>query len=284
MGRTLAQLPGYDNLTRIGRGAGATIYVGRPKNSRELFTIKHVVRHGPEDDRFLEQAENEYAVASKLDHPYLRKVIDVVRVRRWLKLCELFLIMEHVDGPRLEDEPPKDIDAMISVFLDTAEGLAAIHRAGFVHADIKPNNILLPRGGGLKIIDFGQSCPIGHAKERIQGTPDYMAPEQVLRQPLDPRTDVFNFGATMYWVTTGKWFKTMMNVGATGQMKMHVDARSRSEPPALLNPAIPGPLSQLIMDCCENVRDNRPREMKLIIGRLETTRHLLRKRLGETAS
>src|SRR5215831_18617359 len=101
MARTFAQLPGYEIITRIGRGAGAVIYEGRKAGTRELLAIKHVVRHGPEDDRFVQQAENEYEVAHRFDHPALRKCLEIVRVRRWLKLAELYLVMEHVDGVRL---------------------------------------------------------------------------------------------------------------------------------------------------------------------------------------
>ncbi|GMU81892.1 MAG: serine/threonine protein kinase [Phycisphaerales bacterium] len=280
MVRSFAQLPGFDVTARIGKGAGAVIYEARRRGSREPVAIKHVVRHGPGDDRFIDQAETEYLVGQKVDSPALRRIHDIVRVRRWLKVAELFLIMELVDGRRLEDDRPDDLEQVVRVFIAVAEGLSAMHRAGFVHADIKPNNILLMRGGGLKIIDFGQSCPIGHTKNRIQGTPDFMAPEQALRQPIDQRTDVFNFGATMYWTTTGKWFKTVMNTGETGTKKIEIDARSDNAPPHEVNTKIPMTLSQLIVDCCEHNKSDRPREMKEVLNRLEMIYHLIRKRQG----
>jgi len=281
MGRTFAQLPGYETLARIGRGAGAVLYEARHLDSRRIVAIKHVVRHGPEDDRFLEQAEIEYEIGHKLDHPALRRILEIHRVRRWLKTSELFLVMEFVDGIRMEDQPPAEIDRMLAIFIDTAEGLAAMHKAGYVHADIKPNNIMLCKDGSIRIIDFGQSCELGHRKARIQGTPDYMAPEQALRHPIDQRTDIFNLGATMYWVTTGKWFKTMMNVGTMGQKKIEVDARSTTEPPHEVNPRIPLTLSQLVMDCCEQMKEQRPRDMKTVSGRLEMIRHLLQKKTAQ---
>ena len=72
----------------------------------------------------------------------------------------------------VEEAIVRRIEEKVAVFMKVAEGLHAMHRHGFVHADIKPNNVLLSPDGGLKIIDFGQSCPMGHRKERIQGTPD----------------------------------------------------------------------------------------------------------------
>lgn len=281
MARTFAQLPGYDVLARIGRGAGAVIYSGRERSTRREVTIKHVVRHGPEDDRFLEQAETEYEVATKMDHPALRKCYDVVRVRRWLKTAELYLVMEFVEGVRLEDERPDAIGRLLSIFIQIADALCAMHRFGFVHADMKPNNVLLQKNGGLKVIDFGQSCPIGVAKTRIQGTRDYIAPEQALRQPLDQRTDVFNLGATMYWATTGKWFKTVLNQGESGEKKIEIDLRSDSAPPSEVNPKVPLTLSTLIMECCENNKADRPREMKDVRSRLEMIQQMLERRAGQ---
>src|SRR5207253_76651 len=82
-------------------------------------------------------------------------------------------------------------------FIETAKALQALHRQGFVHCDLKPNNILLGPTGQVKVIDLGQACPVGTAKKRIQGTPDYIAPEQVKCIPVSVRTDVFNLGATL---------------------------------------------------------------------------------------
>lgn len=274
----LPRLANYELLTRLGRGAGATISLARERRTRQLVAIKHVVRHAPDDDRFIVQAETEYRVAQRVDHPYLRKCYDLVRNRRWLKTRELFLIMEYVDGQRLEEHCPERLDAMVDVFIKIAEGLHAMHLAGFVHADIKPNNVLLCADGTLKIIDFGQSCPIGHRKTRLQGTPDFMAPEQVERRKLDHRTDVFNFGATMYWVVTGKWFRTSITAAPAAAKKIEIESRRGSEPPHELNPSIPLSLSRLIMECCEPSPEFRPQDMRKVISRLEVVQHLLTQR------
>ncbi len=288
MPRTFAQLPGYEVVKRIGRGAGAVIYEARESATRRTFAIKHVVRHGPKDDRFIEQAEIEYQVAHELDHPYLRKCFDVFRVRRWLKTRELFLIMELVDGQRLDNHyqtpPTRNIENVVELFIHVAEGLQAMHKHGYVHADIKPNNILLTEGGGVKIIDFGQSCPVGHIKKRIQGTPDYIAPEQVALAPLDQRTDVYNLGATMYWVLTGKAFSTILPGAPAGSKKVAIEARRGNAPPHEANPEVPLPFSRLIMECCSSDRDQRPADMGKVISRLETILMLIRRRQESAAS
>jgi len=287
MPRTFAQLPGYEIASRIGRGAGAVIYEARERSSRKRVAVKHVVRHGPHDDRFVEQAETEYKVAHELDHPYLRRCYEIIRVRRWLKTRELFLIMELVDGERLDnqyqDRRPERVEPVIEMFMHVAEGLRAMHRNGYIHADIKPNNILLVPGGRLKIIDFGQSCPVGHTKSRIQGTPDYIAPEQVMLAPLDQRTDIFNLGATMYWVLTGKAFSTVLPNAPAGAKKIDLDARRGNQPPHESNELVPLPLSRLIMECCASERERRPSDMSKVISRLETILMLLMKKPGSAA-
>src|SRR5205809_142124 len=80
-----------------------------------------------------------------------------------------------------------------------SSGLEALHHMGYIHCDLKPNNILVDPGGQVKVIDLGQACKVGTAKSRIQGTPDFIAPEQVKCEAVTARTDVFNLGATMYW-------------------------------------------------------------------------------------
>ncbi len=273
--RSIPILPGYEVQSRIGRGAGAVISLAWDTAGARRVAIKHIVRRGPDDDRYIAQAENEYAVTRGVSHRYLRQCFDIVRVRKWLKTRELALVMEYVPGERLEDECPENLARIVEVFIKVAKGLGALHRHGFAHADIKPNNILLTDGGDVKIIDFGQSCPLGHTKERVQGTPDYMAPEQVLRHPIDQRTDVYNLGATMYWVVTGKWFKTMLTVTAPTATRIALESERGNAPPHELNPQVPLPLSNLIMACCAVSKDKRPRDMRDVLARLKVVRHLL---------
>lgn len=276
MARSIPQLPGYEIAGRVGEGAGAVICRAVKRLSREAVAIKHVDNSDGEQEKFIVQAENEYEIAHELDHPYLRKYHDIVRVKNWrFKVKELFLVMEYVDGERLEDRVPPELTDRVRVFIDVADALHAMHKAGYVHADIKPNNIMLLANGHVKVIDFGQSCKIGHRKERIQGTPDYIAPEQLNRHPLDPRTDVYNLGATMYQVFTGKHYETLMSVAEPGVPKLEVDKRRDSLPPDELNPDIPKSLSKLIMECVSTVPDERPDDMRKVISRLETALHTL---------
>jgi serine/threonine protein kinase len=275
---SVAQLSDYEFATQIGRGAGATISLAYERATRAPFAIKHVVCRSAADERFVAQAETEYRVARHIDHPNVRKYYNLIRARRWLRTRELYLVMEYVDGEPLEERCPGRLDEIVAIFIQVAEGLHAMHLAGYAHADMKPNNILLCRNGGVKIIDFGQSCPLGHRKTRLQGTPDFMAPEQVERRAIDHRTDIFNLGASLYWVVTGKWFKTMMPAAPAASKKIEIESRRGSGPPHELNPAIPLSLSKLIMECCEARPQLRPPDMRKVISRLEVVRHLLDQR------
>lgn len=292
MAKSFAQLPGFDIGARIGKGAAAVIYRAVDRTGRAV-AVKHVVRRGPDDDRFIIQAETEYDVARRFEHAALRRCYDLQRVRRWLKTAELFLIMELVDGERLDERYPtaaraEDIPPLVEVFINIAEGLHALHRMGYVHADMKPNNVLLARGGGLKIIDFGQACPIGHVKERVQGTADFIAPEQIDRRtPIDPRTDVYNLGATMYRVLTGYAYKTAFptaQLAGVGTRKIELESRRGQDPPHELNPSVPVPLSRLILECCEYNKENRPWDMQKVISRLDTVMHLLQRGAAQSSA
>lgn len=275
--RTTFELPGFKITKHLGTGAHATINLASDLRSGDNVAIKMIVRRGAEDDRFIAQAENEYSIANRFNHPYLRRCRDLIRERKWLVTRRLFLIMDFVEGETLERHPPGRLRRVPGIFVKVAEGLHALHKLGFIHADIKPNNIIMNAHGDLRIIDFGQSCPLGHRKDRVQGTPDYIAPEQVARYPLDQRTDVFNLGATLYWVVTRKPFSTALPSQSNKEKLVDLRASRENIPPHDLNPKVPLPLSRLIMRCCETEPAQRPRDMREVIAGLELAEHMMSK-------
>jgi serine/threonine-protein kinase len=263
---SLPELPDFDILSKLGYGARSTIYAVSEKRTGQIYALKRVMRRSADDDRFLEQAEQEFAISSQFDHPALRKSIRMIRRRKLLKVSELYLLMELFDGTSLDVQRPSNASGLLKIFIQIAQGLGAMHKLGYVHADIKPNNILVADDGQAKIIDFGQSCAIGTVKSRIQGTPDYIAPEQVGRGPLTPATDIFNFGATMFWCVTDRHIPTLIPKKKSGVAQ--VDSRELKAPHEL-NPMIPMPLSRLIMDCVQNRPSHRPQDFSAVIPRLE---------------
>jgi eukaryotic-like serine/threonine-protein kinase len=278
----------YDVLERLGEGARSTIYAVRDPQTNHVYALKHVVRADQKDIRFIEQMENEYEISRQFTHPNLRRSIDLKIVKTMLlKVSEAFLTMELVDGKPLDVRLPNDstTDGLMQIadtFIQAAQGLRAMHQMGYAHCDIKPNNILRNESGKVKVIDFGQSCKIGTVKERIQGTPDYIAPEQVARRPISVQTDVFNLGATLYWAVTGKVIPTLYTVNKKGDNSFLLDARI--DTPQDLNPKVPPAISNLVMECVSTKPQKRPADMDAMITRLELGKHILQKQLNPTTA
>lgn len=274
-GQTL-DVPGYQVVQYLGSGARSTIWQIRDRRTSQLYALKRVVKRNPSDAKFLQQADNEYAIATRLDHPVIRKIHDIRRIKRWMSVREIQLVMEHCSGTNLQDQRPEDVQEVVRIFEQVAHALVHMNAQGFVHADMKPNNVLVASDGTVKIIDLGQSCEIGTVKERIQGTPDFIAPEQVHRRPLDGRTDVFNFGASMYWTLTGKPIPTVLP-------KNSVQFKSESvlTAPDQVNPDVPKALSKLVTDCVEPLPSNRPGSMKEVSSRLGLIAHTLSRNAAE---
>lgn len=271
-----AEIAGYRPTTQVGTGAGSKIYRAVELATGKMVAIKHVVRESADDERFLIQAENEHNVCSRLDHPNLRRCYSIHKIRKRLQVRELVVVMEWVDGLNIEKARPNRLNTFIALFQKVAMGLDAMHRAGYVHTDIKPTNVMLAQGGMVKIIDFGQSCPLHHRKERIQGTPDYIAPEQVRRMSLDQRTDVFNLGATMYWVLTSEKYPTAIR-GVDSRGGISLISADKPLAPIELNEKIPLALSKLVMECCRDKPDDRPVDMKQVMARLAVVKKLWRR-------
>jgi eukaryotic-like serine/threonine-protein kinase len=265
------EVPGYQVMQYLGSGARSTIWQIRDRETGELYTLKRVVKREGADVRFLEQGLNEYSVASQLDHPSLRRVFRLRRIKRWLSLREIHLVMEYCPGKSIQEQRPESVAEVVRIFIEVGKALSYMNSRSFVHADMKPNNIIIADDGLVKIIDMGQSCAVGTVKQRIQGTPDFIAPEQVHRRPLDGRTDVFNFGAALYWTLTGKPIPTILP--KKGSVTMLADMTV--VPPEQLNPEVPAPLSKLIGDCIEAQPSQRIGSMNEVVSRLGLIGHTL---------
>ena len=263
------EVPGYQVVQYLGSGARSTVWEIRHTRTDKIYALKRVVKREPSDGRFIEQAVNEYNVGVRFDHEAVRHIFRLRRVKRWLSTREVHVMMEMCVGATVQDERPEDVRETVRIFDAVARGLVHINACGFVHADIKPNNIVVAPAGDVKIIDLGQSCEIGTVKTRIQGTPDFIAPEQVNRQPLDVRTDVFNFGATLYWTLTGRAIPTVMPKKGAVTLK----ADMQYVPPEEINPDVPSSVSKLIRDCIEYKISRRPMSMNEVLSRLKMIAH-----------
>jgi serine/threonine protein kinase len=265
MAKDILDVGGFTIIRRLGTGARSTIYLAADEENNMTVALKRVIFEKPEDSRVFEQVEVEYKVAHQIDHPYVRKCYELRKVRSMFKVREMLLSMEYFDGKSLEDSSALSLGDVLLVFRMVASGLNAMHQHGFVHCDMKPNNILISKSGSIKIIDLGQSCKIGTIKTRIQGTPDYIAPEQVHRKPLSPKTDIFNLGATMYWALTGRHAPTLIPKKNKFGLPVTVPRRAPHE----VKRQIPLGISKLVMDCIEEDPAQRPSNMMTVVSRLD---------------
>jgi serine/threonine protein kinase len=274
-----AELFGHRVCSVLGHGAGATVYrvtapVTTPGASPAVYALKHVVCQQPKDQRFAEQLAQEHEVSRHVRHPGLRPAVAFHARRALLGgNREAALLMTFVDGHPLEAPAPRVRMAVRSLH-HVCRALAALHAAGYVHCDLKPQNVLLTdANGSAQLIDLGQACPVGTVKERIQGTPDFIAPEQVRCLPVTPRTDVYGWGATAYFVLTGRKLPTLFTV-KTGDTSFLLDTVIAA--PHDLRPRdVPAPLSQLVMDCVRTNPARRP-DLAEVDRRLDVLRYALR--------
>ncbi len=273
-----SQIAGYRILARLGKGAASELYAVQDPRTKQVWALKHVIKTSEKDHRFIEQVETEYRVGSKLNHVNVRKVHRLLKHRSRFRVRAVTLIMELVDATTLDQRLPESHKQAVKIFHQVALGLAHMHERGFVHADIKPSNIMVTDQDVVKIIDLGQGCEIGTVKKRIQGTPGYMAPEQAHRQAITAQTDIYNFGATMYWVLVGEVIPTALP--PKEETGLFTGARDAS----MLKPPVPPHehdrsihplLSKQIMDCVRIMPHERPQSMAVVANRLELIGELL---------
>lgn len=267
MAKSTIDIDGYTIIRKLGTGARTVIYLAREESTRKQVALKRAFLETPEDTRIFEQMETEYKVAKKINHPSIRKCQELIKFRKLMKTNELIMIMEYFDGQSLEDQTRLSMGDVLLVFRMVALALNAMHEHGYVHCDIKPNNILFNSKGLIKIIDLGQSCKLGQIKKRIQGTPNYIAPEQVQRQHLSHRTDIYNLGATMYWALTGKNVPTL--IPKKNSFGIVVEGPTTFKTPHEIFRKIPVELSDLVVQCVQEKPADRPSNMLEIIGRLD---------------
>lgn len=261
------KLFGFDILSEIGKGAASTIYAVSDPKTGQIYALKHVLRKTDREQRFIEQVQNEFEVGKACKHPVLRKIIDLKTVKKFFgPITEVGLVMELIDGVPYDEKGITDLNQIIEIFMKVAQGLWQVNKAGYVHCDIKPGNIMLTPENGVRIIDLGQACKIGAVKERVQGTPNFIAPEQARCKPLTEQTDVYNFAASFYWALTGRRVPTLLTVDKSDRRVV----KDQDYPsPRELNPQIPQSLSDIIMRCLRLRASDRYTDMGMVLMYIE---------------
>lgn len=248
-------------LSQLGKGAHSTIYHISRESDQRKFALKVVPIDSKDDLKFYEQAQHEFRVAQMLDHVNLIKVYALETQRDWFfRIKKVHLLIEFVNGKTLDNCQGMSPPRLVQVFAKIAAGLMHMHRRGVCHADLKPNNIMLSNAGEIKIIDYGLAWIKGEPKDRVQGTPEYMAPEQSKHGTVNEITDIYNFGATMYRLTT--WRLPPSTLAPAGGPGMNSKVFQNMLKPVLdLTPKTPKELAELIHHCLMYDPTKRPKRI-----------------------
>ena len=202
-----AALGQYQVVGRLGAGGQGAVYLGRSP-SGDPVAIKLLHDQMNTDSSARTRFAREVEAAQKVSPFCTARVLD-----HDLNGRPPYIISEFIDGPPLYDvvlqEGPFSGGALERLAIGTATALAAIHEAGIVHRDFKPNNVLLA-ADGPRVVDFGIARSVDSdqssvtATGMVVGTPGYLAPEQLTGEPLTPAVDIFAWGATMVFAATGR--------------------------------------------------------------------------------
>jgi serine/threonine protein kinase len=201
----------YTILDRLGAGGMGSVYLCEHRFMRRRVAVKVLPLDKADKPAALERFYREARAVASLDHPNIVRAFDIDEDDKLH-----FLVMEYIDGVNLQDlvsqRGPLAIDAAAHYARQAAAGLQHAFRiAGLVHRDIKPANILVNRQGVVKILDMGlarffnddEDLITKKYDEKVLGTTDYLAPEQILSSQVDIRADVYSLGATLYFLFTG---------------------------------------------------------------------------------
>jgi serine/threonine protein kinase len=250
----------FQVLGTLGAGAHSSILHIRRSADGKQYALKVIPINTTEDRKYLEQARHELRVAQMLTHPNLIKVYCMDMTRDWLmRVKKAQLLIEYVNGKTLDQIPKLSLPRLVQIFEKISAGVDHMHRRNVYHADLKPNNVLLSRSGDVKVIDFGLAWIKGEPKDRVQGTPEYIAPEQAKQGTVNEQTDVYNLGATMYRLTT---FRLPPSPLAQGGLEVNSKTFAMLlKPVNEFNPLVPPELCDLIHKCLSYKPTQRPQRM-----------------------
>ena len=250
----------YRVTRELGSGTLLTVYQAIHEPLGRKVAIKALKPTIAPSSSFALQLEREARVLSELAHPNVVALFDFVKTD-----TEMYLVMEYLRGFSLSEvlarKPKLRTEIVAAIGIEVARALAHAHERAVIHRDVKPANIVLLRTGGVKLIDFGIAQrerlptgdePIADRAHETFGTPAYMAPEQILGDVVDARTDVFSLGVVLYQLCCGT--RPFDREETKGSL------RSRREPAVPLRqraPNVPRALERIIMRALERLPSDR---------------------------
>ena len=265
----LPDIPGYEILERIGKGAMGTVYRGIQTRLQRPVAIKLLPPVFAASPGYVARFIREARAAARLNHPNVVAGIDAGE-----HAGVHYFVMEYVRGvpykQMIRDSgggiPETEV---LRVALQIARALDHAHRNQILHRDVKPENILITDDGTAKLCDFGLARDAGAApggRTHAIGTPNYMSPEQARGQPdVDVRADLYSLGCTMYHALTGD----VPFRGDSGETVMARHLADAPVPPKSIRPWISEEVNGLVLDLLEKDRHRRPASPAVVVERIE---------------
>ncbi|MFJ6530980.1 Stk1 family PASTA domain-containing Ser/Thr kinase [Microbacterium sp. NPDC091662] len=256
----------YRVRARIARGGMATVYVATDLRLERRIALKVMHAHLSDDSAFQSRFIQEARAAARLADPHVVNVFDQGQDGELA-----YLVMEYLPGitlrELLREQKRLTIPQTITIMDAILAGLSAAHRAGIVHRDVKPENVLLAEDGRIKIGDFGlaRATTANTATgQQLLGTIAYLAPELVTRGTADARSDIYALGIMLYEMLVGEQpYK--------GEQPMQIAFQHATESvprPSVRNPAVPEQLDELVLWATEKSPDDRPDDAQQMLERL----------------
>jgi serine/threonine protein kinase len=263
--KALPKIPGYELLTCLGGGVITTVYSARRCDNDSACAVK-LLRPDWEDQPVASKLlQREARAGLAVKHPHLVRVLDT-----HVLTAPFYLVMEYLAGESLRRRMRRDysLDAATALWIvrQIAQALAALHRKGFIHGDIKPENIRLVDANKAILLDLGFTHRPGENasfldKGYVLGTVNYLAPELCGGEPKDdPRADIYSLGVTLFEMLTGQ-------APYPAGTPLETMRRHRSDDPMLLTdhvPALSATLTELVDRMMARDPNDRPRAERLV--------------------
>ncbi len=297
------QFSHFEIIRKLGEGGMGEVYLAEDKKLNRKVALKILLAEALDDAERQARFQREAKSAAQVSHPNVMGIYDINSAKDPKTEKTLtYIVMELVEGKSLlayMGSGKVDLASVVKLAEKTASGLAAAHKMGIVHRDIKADNIVVNNEGEPKILDFGLAKPASVVVEgddsdatqtvekdqltragKIVGTVSYMSPEQARGDQVDSRSDIFSFGVLLYRMVTGEFPFT----GPSTVSTLAKILETRHEPPHLKNKDIPAELERIIDKCLQKAADDRYQDTRDLVVDLRNLRRMYDSGTSDTIS